>query len=92
LRESQNPLAGAIRHQALDYCSVPFFIRVGQYSAQSNTGLQHETKCKEFKMSQQKIKGLSDKFATRCHSEPAAVIPGLTRNLSFTRDAETSSA
>jgi len=42
------------------------------------TGLQHETKCKEFKMSQQKIKGLSDKFATRCHSEPAAVIPGLS--------------
>ena len=28
-------------------------------------------------MSQQKIKGMSDKFATRCHSEPAAVIPGL---------------
>jgi hypothetical protein len=25
---------------------------------------------------------MSDKSATRCHSEPAAVIPGLTRNLS----------
>ena len=31
-----------------------------------NTGLQHETKCKEFKMSQQKIKGLSKKY---CHPE-----------------------
>ncbi len=29
-------------------------------------GLQHETKCKEFKMSQQKIKGLSKKY---CHPE-----------------------
>ena len=29
-------------------------------------GLQHETKCKEFKMSQQKIKWLSKKY---CHPE-----------------------
>ena len=33
--------------------------------------------------------GMSNKFATRFHSEPAAaVIPGLTRNLPCTRDAE----
>ena len=37
-------------------------------------GLQHETKCKEFKMSQRvpataKIKGLTNKFAIWCHSE-----------------------
>gem|GEM_PF-2805518 len=31
-----------------------------------NSGLQHETKCKDFKMSQQKIKGLSKKY---CHPE-----------------------
>ncbi len=32
---------------------------------------------------------MSNKFATRFHSEPAAaVIPGLTRNLPCTRDAE----
>jgi len=32
---------------------------------------------------------LTNKFTTRFHSEPAAaVIPGLTRNLPCTRDAE----
>ncbi|MBO5607981.1 MAG: hypothetical protein J5930_08820 [Treponema sp.] len=55
-----------MRTPYLDALRRVLVIRVGQYSAQSNTGLQHETKCKEFKMSQQKIKGLSKKC---CHPE-----------------------
>ena len=60
--------------------SLPDLIRQSLASERGNDIVGAQEKSKE---------GMSNKFATRFHSEPvAAVIPGLTRNLPCTRDAE----